>query len=104
MNAGVYKTLANIFISFMGAGILGLPYAFRHAGLALGAAFMLFLSLLAFYAILLLVDCKKALEHRGVVRAHTCRHRLVQPQICLLRCQRACQLASRSCACSGVRP
>jgi solute carrier family 36 (proton-coupled amino acid transporter) len=66
--AGVYKTLANIFISFIGAGILGLPYAFMRAGLVLGTLFMICLSILAFYCIMLLVDCKKALEHRGVVR------------------------------------
>lgn len=69
--AGVYKTLANIFISFMGAGILGLPYAFRHSGLVLGTAFMLVLSMLAYYAIILLVACKQHLEHRGVVRPFT---------------------------------
>lgn len=63
----MYKTLANIFISFLGAGILTLPYAFRMSGLLLGGGFLAVLALLAYYCILLLVDCKKAVEHKAVV-------------------------------------
>ena len=66
----MYKTLANIFISFIGAGILSLPNAFARSGVVLGTVFMLCLSSLAFYGILLLVDCKKVLEHKGVVCCH----------------------------------
>jgi amino acid permease len=33
--------MANIFISFIGAGVLGLPYAFRQAGLLQGIVLML---------------------------------------------------------------
>jgi proton-coupled amino acid transporter len=68
LRAGVYKTLANVFISFIGAGILGLPSAFKESGLVLGAVFLVILSVLAFYCIMLLVDCKKLLESKGVVR------------------------------------
>ena len=32
----VIKNAANIFISFIGAGVLGLPYAFKKAGLLEG--------------------------------------------------------------------
>eukprot|EP00892_Ulva_mutabilis_P009273 jgi/Ulvmu1/6718/UM030_0051.1 len=64
---GVYKTLANIFISFLGAGILTLPYAFKESGLLLGGGFLTVLALLAYYCILLLVDCKKVVEHKGAV-------------------------------------
>jgi amino acid permease len=66
-HAGVYKTLANIFISFLGAGILTLPYAFAQSGLILGGLFLILLAVLAYYCIMLLVDCKKLLEHKGVV-------------------------------------
>lgn len=65
----MYKTLANIFISFLGAGILTLPYAFKMSGLLLGGGFLTVLALLAYYCILLLVDCKKAVEHKGAVRS-----------------------------------
>lgn len=67
VHAGVYKTLANIFISFLGAGILSLPHAFAMSGLLLGGGFLTILAILAYYCILLLVDCKKLLEHKGVV-------------------------------------
>ena len=30
------RVVANIFISFIGAGVLGLPYAFKTSGLAEG--------------------------------------------------------------------
>ena len=30
------RVVANIFISFIGAGVLGLPYAFKEAGLMEG--------------------------------------------------------------------
>lgn len=67
-DAGFWKTLANIFISFVGAGILTLPHAFAKSGLLLGGGFLIFLALLTYYCILLLLDCKKILEHRGAVR------------------------------------
>jgi hypothetical protein len=66
---GVGKTLGNIFISFVGAGVLGLPYAFSRSGLLLGALVMLVVSILAYICILLLVDCKKTLEPHGAVRS-----------------------------------
>lgn len=68
----MYKTLANIFISFLGAGILTLPHAFKESGLLLGGGFLTVLALLAYYCILLLVDCKKAVEHKAVVRLSAC--------------------------------
>jgi solute carrier family 36 (proton-coupled amino acid transporter) len=70
MHAGVYKTLANIFISFLGAGILTLPHAFMRSGIVVGVVVMLVVPALAYVGILLLVDCKRALEHKGVVRSH----------------------------------
>jgi len=32
-DASVTRIIANIFISFIGAGVLGLPYAFKVAGM-----------------------------------------------------------------------
>ena len=35
-NTNPIKIVANIFISFIGAGILGLPYAFKRVSLVIG--------------------------------------------------------------------
>lgn len=35
-DVSVTRVVANIFISFIGAGVLGLPYAFKEAGLMEG--------------------------------------------------------------------
>ena len=43
----------------VGAGVLGLPYAFRRAGLALGAGFLVAVAAAALYCMLLLVSCKR---------------------------------------------
>lgn len=65
------KIFANIFISFIGAGILGLPYAFREAGLVEGIIVMASVGAVSVKAMLLLIDCKdkivleKALNHHG---------------------------------------
>jgi len=52
------KIVANIFISFIGAGVLGLPYAFKRAGLLEGVLVMLLVSYFAIKAMLLIIDCK----------------------------------------------
>jgi len=58
-------TSMHMFISFIGAGILGLPYAFMKSGL-LGACIVLPITgTAATYAMMLLVACKKELERKG---------------------------------------
>lgn len=52
------KIVANIFISFIGAGVLGLPYAFKRAGLMEGILVMCFVSYFAVKAMILIIDCK----------------------------------------------
>jgi len=61
MAAGVrdpVKIVANIFISFIGAGVLGLPFAFKKAGILEGVVVMCVVSYFAVKAMLLLIDCK----------------------------------------------
>merc|ERR1712129_302938 len=61
MSGGVrdpVKIVANIFISFIGAGVLGLPYAFKRAGILAGIVVMCFVSYFAVQAMLLIIDCK----------------------------------------------
>lgn len=58
------KIFANIFIAFIGAGVLGLPYAFKEAGILEGILIMSFVAVVSAKAMLLIVDCKyKILGH-----------------------------------------
>ena len=52
------RVVANIFISFIGAGVLGLPFAFKQAGLFEGFLVMILVSYCSVQAMLLLIDCK----------------------------------------------
>ncbi|XP_064608068.1 uncharacterized protein LOC135472479 [Liolophura sinensis] len=56
--ANPLKIFANLFISFIGAGVLGLPYAFKEAGIIEGAVIMAVVGALSVKAMLLLIDCK----------------------------------------------
>lgn len=42
------KIFGNIFISFIGAGVLGLPYAFKEAGVLEGCIVLCFVGFLSF--------------------------------------------------------
>ncbi|XP_073253705.1 uncharacterized protein [Porites lutea] len=62
------KIFANIFISFIGAGILGMPHAFKEAGAIEGSVIMAIIGTLSVKAMLLIIDCKnkitwKKLDH-----------------------------------------
>ena len=59
------QVAVNIFISFVGAGLLGLPYAFSRSGWLLGTACLGVVSAGNVYAMLLLVRCRKQLESEG---------------------------------------
>lgn len=58
------KIFANIFIAFVGAGVLGLPYAFKEAGILEGFLIMSFVGFVSVKAMLLLLDCKVELGKR----------------------------------------
>ncbi|XP_041359455.1 amino acid transporter AVT3B-like isoform X2 [Gigantopelta aegis] len=60
------KIFANIFISFIGAGVLGLPYAFKEAGIIEGTLVMTGVGIISIKAMLLLIECKyRILENQG---------------------------------------
>lgn len=61
------QVAVNIFISFVGAGLLGLPYAFSRSGWLLGSICLAMVSTGNVYAMLLLVKCRKRLEANGYV-------------------------------------
>lgn len=52
------KIIVNIFISFIGAGILGLPYAFKESGLLEGIFIMVLVSFFSTKAMILIIQCK----------------------------------------------
>ena len=60
-SAGSLQVACNIVISFVGAGMLGIPDAFRRAGWCLGSVALLAVAALNVYAMLLLPQVKRAL-------------------------------------------
>lgn len=58
MNGGTLKITSSIFISFIGSGVLGLPYAFKRSGVIEGALIMTFVAIFSTKAMLRLIDCK----------------------------------------------
>lgn len=54
----ITKIFGNIFISFVGAGVLGLPYAFKEAGVLEGCVIITFICAFSIKAMMLLIDCK----------------------------------------------
>lgn len=61
----------NTFISFVGAGILGLPGAFKTTGLVLGSCLMGTVALLAYVAMMMLLSSKKLLREQKVDNCNT---------------------------------
>ena len=61
------KLFGNIFISFMGAGILGLPYAYKQAGVIQGTLTLLLVCTVSIIGMLTLLDIKKAI-HNGSMK------------------------------------
>jgi proton-coupled amino acid transporter len=59
------QVAVNIFISFVGSGMLGMPYAFSQSGWLLGIIALGTISSLNLYAMLLLVKTRTKLESKG---------------------------------------
>ena len=59
------QVAVNIFISFVGSGMLGMPYAFSQSGYVLGIVGLGTISCLNIYTMLLLVKIRKRLESEG---------------------------------------
>lgn len=60
-----FKTYANIFIAFVGAGILGLPFAFKESGVVEGSIVLVVTAYLCCKAMLLLLECKDLVISRA---------------------------------------
>ena len=58
--------MVNICISFVGSGILGLPYAFSKGGMVQGIAIMAAVGVVAYHNMMKLVACKRKAANRDV--------------------------------------
>jgi len=65
--SGTAHVLVNILISFVGAGILGLPYAFRRAGMVQGTVVMSLTGVAAYVNMLKLMAARRRAGSREVV-------------------------------------
>jgi proton-coupled amino acid transporter len=61
------ETFVNTFISFIGAGILGLPYSVRQSGMLLSAIIIIAVAIVSLYCMWLLLECQRLLESRGIL-------------------------------------
>ncbi|MCD7448695.1 Amino acid transporter avt3c [Datura stramonium] len=59
------KTFANIFMSLVGAGILGLPYTFKRTGWVMGSLLVISVAALTYYCMMLLVYSRRKLESQS---------------------------------------
>lgn len=59
-----FKTFANIFISIVGAGVLGLPYSFKRTGWILGLLMLFTVASLTYHCMMLLVYTRRKLESK----------------------------------------
>lgn len=79
------QVAVNIFISFVGAGLLGQPYAFLQSGWLMGAFAVCTVSTANVYAMLLLLKTRKKLEYdddrnKGAIKGYGDIGRLVHGQ------------------------
>ncbi|KAL7255539.1 hypothetical protein ACSBR1_009641 [Camellia fascicularis] len=56
------KTFANVFISIVGAGVLGLPYTFKRTGWLMGSLILFSVSYLTYHCMMLLVLTRRRLD------------------------------------------
>ncbi|KAG0572037.1 hypothetical protein KC19_VG064100 [Ceratodon purpureus] len=65
--SSTYKTFFNIVITVVGAGVLGLPYAFKQSGWLQGLLILAGTSAAMYYCMMLMVWCRRHLETEGIV-------------------------------------
>ncbi|KAJ7542689.1 hypothetical protein O6H91_09G006800 [Diphasiastrum complanatum] len=62
--ASARKTFGNVIISVLGAGILGLPFAFKVSGWAVTSAAITFCGCVSYYSMMLLIKCRIRLANQ----------------------------------------
>ncbi|KAG8230461.1 hypothetical protein J437_LFUL009950 [Ladona fulva] len=77
------KIVANIFISFIGAGVLGLPYAFKESGILEGITILTTVAVISVKAMIMIIDCKEEiLRHKSLCNINV-RPKVKVSEICL---------------------
>ncbi|XP_046394418.1 amino acid transporter AVT3B-like [Ischnura elegans] len=61
------KIVANIFISFIGAGVLGLPYAFKEAGILEGITILSVVAYFSVKSMIIIIECKEEILRRKLI-------------------------------------
>ncbi|VFQ93601.1 unnamed protein product [Cuscuta campestris] len=56
------KTLANVLMSLVGSGVLGLPYTFKRTGWVMGSLMLFSVAFVTYYSMMLLVHSRRKLE------------------------------------------
>jgi len=60
------QTFVNSIICFVGSGVLGLPFAFRHIGAVGGVLGLTLITMVSLHCMYLMVDSKRVLQERAV--------------------------------------
>uniref|UniRef100_A0A7I4BNW8 Amino acid transporter transmembrane domain-containing protein n=1 Tax=Physcomitrium patens TaxID=3218 RepID=A0A7I4BNW8_PHYPA len=69
--ASIERTVGNIFISTVGAGVLGLPYTFRRSDRAVTTVSVVCAACLTYHCMLLLIKCNDSIAKGGGMQVHT---------------------------------
>lgn len=54
--------MVNIIKVYVGSGVMGLPFSFMEGGLIVGTLGLIFVAVVSNHCVLMLVDCKSALD------------------------------------------
>lgn len=60
------KTFANVFISIVGAGVLGLPYTFKKTGWLMGSLILFSVAALTYHCMMLLIQTRRKLNPQKI--------------------------------------
>ncbi|XP_014662023.1 PREDICTED: amino acid transporter ANTL1-like [Priapulus caudatus] len=79
-SSSTVKIIANLFISFIGAGILGLPYAFKESGVLEGVLVMSLVGAFSVKGMILVINCKYKILENPTKRHDAKQGKIVLPQ------------------------
>ncbi|KAJ7570197.1 hypothetical protein O6H91_01G110000 [Diphasiastrum complanatum] len=63
--SSVWKTFGNVTISVLGAGVLGMPYAFKRSGWLAGSITLTAVAVIMYFSLMLLVQARRVIESQG---------------------------------------
>ncbi|XP_071452815.1 uncharacterized protein [Hetaerina americana] len=77
------KIVANIFISFIGAGVLGLPYAFKEAGILEGITILTVVAYFSVKSMIIIIECKQEILRRKALSSQSVKPKVKVSEIYL---------------------